>query len=90
VRGLINMLKGRHALRGRVSRVALVLSGEVSVTMRFGLDELEAAKALLPGVLVEVVVIAEKKPDPAPKKRAPRKKPDPQLSIPGAGGPDGS
>lgn len=59
--GILDRLIGRASLRGRVSRVAIVRSGEVSVTVRFGLDELEAAKKMLPGTLIEVVEIPEKK-----------------------------
>lgn len=59
---------GRRSLRGRVSRVAIVRSGEVSVTVRFGLDELEAAKKMLPGTLLEVVEVPEKKAPPRKRK----------------------
>lgn len=58
------------ALRGRIFRCGLTKSGEVSVTMRFGLDELEAAKTLLPGMLIQVVEIPEENTPAEPAKDA--------------------
>ena len=43
-----------NPMRGRVSRVSVIRGGEVSVVLRFGLEELDRAKQLMPGVLLEV------------------------------------
>lgn len=55
-------LGNRRSLRGRVSRTAIVKGGEISVTVRFGLEELEDAKRLVPGLLIELVEVREDKP----------------------------
>jgi hypothetical protein len=41
-------------MRGIVSRVSILKSGEVSVVMRFGLDETRA-RGLTPGAVLETV-----------------------------------
>lgn len=43
-----------NPMRGRVSRVSVIRGGEVSVVLRFGLEELDRAKQLMPGVVLEV------------------------------------
>lgn len=55
---------GKPATRGKVSRVSVCRGGELSVTVRFGLEELEAARRMLPGTLVSVRQLEEKRPDP--------------------------
>lgn len=47
------------SLRGRIFRCGIVKGGEISVTVRFGLEELEAARQLVPGMLLEVVEVPE-------------------------------
>lgn len=44
-------------IRGRVHRVSVVQEGELSIVVRFGLEELEGAKRLLSGTPVEVFVL---------------------------------
>lgn len=43
-----------NGMRGIVSRVSILKSGEVSVVMRFGLDETRA-RGLTPGAVLETV-----------------------------------
>lgn len=49
-------LKRGAPLRGRVHRVSIVAGGEVSIVLRFGLDE-PRARELNQGALVEVVAV---------------------------------
>jgi hypothetical protein len=64
-----------------VSRTAIVLGGEISVTVRFGLEELEDAKRLTPGVLIELVKVPEAPPAPGEKKQRIRKPRSTQLVM---------
>ena len=50
---------GSRVLRGRVSRVSLIRGGELSVVVRFGIDEFEEAKKLAPGALVSLSIGVE-------------------------------
>lgn len=68
LRATVTRMTGGTTLRGRVSRVALVKGGELSVTLRFGLEEIEAARKLSPGNLLELIQVTEP-PPPEPKKR---------------------
>lgn len=54
--------RGVAPLRGRVHRVAIVRGGELSVTLRFGVDEPDARVAFNQGVMVEVLPIAPETP----------------------------
>lgn len=52
----------RDTLRGRVARVSVTKASEVSVVVRFGLEELERVNQFMPGTLLEVVEVpADKK-----------------------------
>lgn len=64
-------------LRGRVSRVAVVKGGEYSVTVRFGLEELDRVRGVLPGTLLEVVEVPGSR--PKPKRQRKPKTPDPNA-----------
>ncbi len=48
---------GRNTLRGRVLRVSVTKSSELSVVVRFGIEELDRAKQMMPGTLLEVVEV---------------------------------
>lgn len=71
---VLRKLSGRVALRGRVHKVSVVRGGEVSVVVRFGIDE-PAARALNQGALLELEVVAEAPPPPPKKPRAPKSSP---------------
>lgn len=43
------------SIRGRVSRVSIIRGGEVSVVVRFGLEERDRVQAFTPGTLLELV-----------------------------------
>jgi hypothetical protein len=45
-------------LRGKVSRISVIRSGEVSMVVRFGIDEARA-RGLTPGTLVELNVATD-------------------------------
>lgn len=48
-----------HAIRGRVHRVSIIPRGEVSMVIRFGMDE-PTARQVNQGSLVAVVTLQEK------------------------------
>jgi len=43
-----------NTLRGKVSRNSVIKGGELSVVIRFGLEEAARVKDLLPGTLVSI------------------------------------
>jgi hypothetical protein len=47
-------------MRGKVSRISVIRSGEVSMVVRFGIDEARA-RGLTPGTLVELQVMQDGK-----------------------------
>lgn len=47
-------------MRGRVNRVSVIGTGELSVVVRFGIDE-PGAQGLKPGTMIEVVPTTEKR-----------------------------
>lgn len=58
----VRALTGQPApLRGRVHKVSVVRGGEVSVVVRFGLDE-PNARLLNQGALLELAVVSEPPP----------------------------
>lgn len=68
----IRKLTGQPApLRGRVHKVSVVRGGEVSVVVRFGIDE-PHARALNQGALLELAVLKEADP-PKPRRARARK-----------------
>lgn len=50
-----NKLKGDGGLRGVVRTTRVLQSGEVSVTLRFGIEEREGALQLAPGRVMEIL-----------------------------------
>lgn len=52
--------KGTHEpgarLRGKVSRNSVIKGGELSVVVRFGIEEADRVRDLLPGALVSVAL----------------------------------
>jgi hypothetical protein len=50
-----NRLRGDGALRGVISTMRVLRSGEVSITLRFGLEEREGALQLAPGNVMEIL-----------------------------------
>lgn len=55
---------GRAPMRGRVQRIAITKSSEVSVVVRFGLEELDRVRSIMPGTLLQVLEVeAEVKPE---------------------------
>lgn len=41
-------------IRGRVHKVSVIRGGELSVVLRFGIEEMHNARALTPGMLVRI------------------------------------
>jgi hypothetical protein len=67
-------------LRGRVHKVSVVRGGEVSVVVRFGVEE-PNARALNQGALLELDVVAEAPPLPPKKPRATTSPPAPGSLV---------
>lgn len=47
--------QGRPPMRGVISKVSILKRGEVSIMLRFGIDEQDRARQLTPGRTLEVV-----------------------------------
>lgn len=65
MKNLLGRVLGRFArvgepMRGRVNRVHIISSGELSVVVRFGMDE-PGAQSLKPGTMIEVVPTTAKR-----------------------------
>lgn len=52
-------------LRGRVAKVSTLPGGEVSIVLRFGIDEFERARTITPQTVLEVVEVERTHPDAA-------------------------
>lgn len=65
MKNILGRVLGRFArvgepMRGRVNRVSVIATGELSVVVRFGIDE-PRAQALKPGTMIEVVPTTAKR-----------------------------
>ncbi len=59
--GATLIYEGRPRLRGRVMRVSVTKSTDISVVVRFGIEELDRVKQMMPGTVLEVVEVPNTK-----------------------------